>query len=349
MSKIARYLTLILLSLLFVYFVISNWLWVKTSDSLLELSQNHQSLSGQYNELLGTQQKYKQELNQLSSVFDKVVQQRDQLAVENTRIDIMNDTIAAISNERDQLKQDTRKIPDLKDSLSQTLQEIDKLKIENLKIQKVNTSLDTNLTALDKSLDDLEKMLNLQLPVNENEDRFERLSILTRQRLFLLNSIPNGLPIKAIKVNDGFGMRYHPIKKTRAMHRGIDYKAVKGTPIYAPADGVIQMAERRTGSGKFIKLTHNFGFATSYSHLSKYLVKPGEYVHKGQKIAESGNTGQSTGPHLHYEVLYLTKAINPAEFVKWNIANFENIFTKVEAVKWDSLKNLYPLNQNVPH
>ncbi|MCJ8336990.1 MAG: peptidoglycan DD-metalloendopeptidase family protein [Pseudomonadales bacterium] len=349
MSKIARYVTLAILTVVICYLVASNWLLVRTSTDLIELEQNHRYLNGQYTTLLGTQQRYKKELSQLSDVFDQVVQQRDKLALENSRIEILSDTLSAITNERDKLKVDTGSIPGLKNSLSQTMQERDRLQAENIKIEKINASLDGNLTALDKSLDELEKMLNLQLPKNDNEDRFERLSILTKQRLFLLNSIPNGLPIKAIRVNDGYGMRYHPIKKSRTMHNGIDYKASKGTAVYAPADGVVQAVERRAYSGKYIKIVHNFGFETSYSHLNNYLVKVGEYVHKGQKIAESGNTGRSTGPHLHYELLYLSKAINPEEFVKWNIANFDRIFTKVESVKWASLKNLYPLNQNVQH
>lgn len=348
MSKVARCIAFAVFLLIVLYFFVSNFLLVKTTDNLNELVQDHQYLNGQYNELLGTQQKYERELIQLSDVFDKVIRQRDKLALENGRIEILNDTLSAMTDERDKLKVDSGSISALKSSLSQTELERDKLQVENIKIEKINASLDKNLTALDKSLDELERVLNFQLPASSSQDRFERLAILTKQRIFLLNSIPNGLPIKAIKVSDGFGMRYHPIKKVRTMHRGIDYKAVRGTAVYAPADGVVSAVERRNGSGKYIKISHNFGFETSYSHLNKYLVKVGEYVHKGQKIAESGNTGQSTGPHLHYELLYLSKAIDPADFTAWNIANFEKIFTKVETVKWASLKNLYPLNQSVP-
>ncbi|MEH6443330.1 MAG: peptidoglycan DD-metalloendopeptidase family protein [Oceanospirillaceae bacterium] len=349
MSKIARYIAGVLLSVMVGYFVISNWLWVKTADNLLELKITHQNLNGQYSVLLGTQQKNEKELTQLEDVLASIVQQRDRLALENTRIDLLNNTISSITSERDELKLVAVDMPGLKSSLHQTQEERDKLRLENSEIQKLNTSLGGNLSALDKSLDELERMLNLKQPVSSSEDRFQRASTLTKQRIFLLNSIPNGSPIEAIRVNDGFGMRYHPIKKVRSMHKGIDFKAAKGTPIYAPADGVIRMAERRSANGKFIKIVHNFGFATSYSHLSKYLVKTGDYVHKGQKIAESGNTGQSTGPHLHYELLYLSKAINPADFVAWNVANFEKIFTKVESVKWASLKDLYPLKKNAQH
>lgn len=349
MSKLARYFALVILVLLLFYIVLSNWLWVQTTDNLQALEESHESLNDQYNNLLGTQQKYKFELDELTKVFKGVIQQKDFLEKENARIVILKERMEMIKGERDKLIVDTSTIPKLKQTLTQTESERDILRAENIRVELKNNALKENVLTLDKSLDDLEGMLNLNAPLHLNEDRFKRLSDLVKQRIFLLNSIPNGLPVKAIRVSDGFGMRYHPIKKTRAMHKGIDYKVLIGTPIYAPADGIVEMAERRNGSGKFIKLGHNFGFETSYSHLSKYLVKRGEYVHKGQKIAESGNTGQSTGPHLHYELLYLAKAINPAPFAAWNIANFEKIFTKVESVKWASLKNLYPLNQSVQH
>ena len=349
MSKLARYFALVLLIVAVAYIVLSNWLWVQTTDSLQALEESHESLNIQYNDLLGTQQKYKLELNELTAVFESVTDQKDLLEKENARINILKERIEMIEVERDKLILDTSAIPKLKQTLTQTESERDILRAENIRVEHKNNSLKQSVSTLDKSLDDLEGMLNLNSPLHLNEDRFERLAELVKQRIFLLNSIPNGLPVKAIRINDGFGMRYHPIKKTRAMHKGIDYKVLIGTPIYAPADGIVEMAERRSGSGKFIKLGHNFGFETSYSHLNKYFVKRGEYVHKGQKIAESGNTGQSTGPHLHYELLYLSKAINPAAFVAWNIANFENIFTQVETVKWASLKNLYPLNQSVQH
>ncbi|MFT5708382.1 MAG: chromosome segregation ATPase, partial [Oceanospirillaceae bacterium] len=213
MSKIARYIALILLSIVIGYFVISNWLWVKTTDNLLELEKTHQNLNGQYTALLGTQQKNEQELTQLENVLASIVQQRDKLAFENARIELLKNTISSITSERDELKLVAVNMPTLKSSLNQTQEERDKLRIENLEIQKLNTSLGGDLSVLDKSLDELERMLNLKQPISSNEDRFQRVSTLTKQRIFLLNSIPNGLPIKAIRVSDGYGMRYHPIKK----------------------------------------------------------------------------------------------------------------------------------------
>jgi chromosome segregation ATPase len=172
MTKIARYFVFILFTCLVGYFILSNWLWVKTTGNLVELKQSHQFLNGQYTALLGTQQRYEQELDKLSDVFDKVVQQRDKLALENGRIESLNDTLSIVANERDRLKSVNGSIPMLKSSLSKTQRERDKLQAENVKIEKINDSLDFDLAALDKSLDDLEKMLNLQLPNNLSEDRF---------------------------------------------------------------------------------------------------------------------------------------------------------------------------------
>ena len=133
MSKIARSFAVIFIVSIMAFLVVSNWLWVKTTDNLNELEQNHQYLNGQYNDLLGTQQEYQKELSQLSDVFDKVVRQRDKLALENSRIDILNDTLSALTDERDQLKVDTGSIAALKSSLSQTRDERDELQQENIK------------------------------------------------------------------------------------------------------------------------------------------------------------------------------------------------------------------------
>ncbi|MGB1238537.1 MAG: peptidoglycan DD-metalloendopeptidase family protein [Pseudomonadales bacterium] len=346
MSKVARYIAAIIFLAVIAFVLLSNWMLVRTTDELNTLSEDHQKLNGEYKSVLGTQQKYERELGELSDLFDRVVNQRDKLALENGKIGLLSDALNSLTDERDQLRQDITNIPKLQSSLTKVELERDRLQAENIKIEQINASLDGNLNALDKSLDELEKMLNVQPLLSSGESRFERLAILTKQRLFILNAIPNGMPISALRISDKFGMRFHPIQKVKKMHEGMDFKATIGTPVYAPADGVVSVAQRRSARGNFVKLSHNFGFETSYSHLNKMLVKRGEFVHKGQKIAESGNTGRSTGPHLHYELLHLSKPIDPQNFISWNIANFDTIFEKVESVKWASLKNLYPLNQS---
>ena len=86
-----------------------------------------------------------------------------------------------------------------------------------------------------------------------------------------------------------------------------------------------------------IIIAHNFGFETVYGHLHKLKVKLGEVVKKGELIALSGNSGRSTGPHLHYEIRYGSKILNPKYFLQWNIKNFNIVFNKIRRVEWDSL------------
>lgn len=303
LGQIARYLVLLVAASLILSFVLVNWLLVKTSDDLALLIEDHEQLEGQYEMMLGTQDLYKNEMDELSASLSQLSSERDQLQAENARMG-------------NWLEKDTLRLGELNAALGVSLGELESL---------------------------------LELPPSQEQltpERIDTLINMARQRLFMLNLIPNGVPIQAIRISDGFGMRMHPVSKKKRMHHGVDYKASIGTPVYATADGVVEYAGNRgDGYGKQIVLQHAFGFKTNYSHLNKIQIKSGDFVHKGQQIAESGNSGRSTGPHLHYEVRHLYTAIDPAPFVSWNITNFDTIFEKVKSVKWASLKNLYPLNQ----
>jgi len=226
-------------------------------------------------------------------------------------------------------------------SLSSLKHERDKLEEENIRMGELNSTLDSSLYGL-------EDLLGVEHQTNIDPLRAEQLTIEANKRLFFLHSIPNGVPIQAIRISDKFGPRMHPVRKKRVVHQGIDFKANRGTPIYATADGVVEYAgyNERSGFGKLIILQHNFGFKTYFAHLDAIKVKSGEFVSKGQLIGNSGNTGMTTGPHLHYEIRHLFTAIDPEPFLSWNITNFDSLFTKVKGVKWASLKEMYPLNQH---
>ncbi|MGN0903361.1 MAG: peptidoglycan DD-metalloendopeptidase family protein [Succinivibrio sp.] len=115
-----------------------------------------------------------------------------------------------------------------------------------------------------------------------------------------------------VKVNSQFNLnRFHPIKRKIRPHYGVDFKLSIGTPIYAPADGVVTYASYMRGGGYTVIIKHKNGYTTVYMHLSKFDVKKGDTVHIGQMIARSGNTGYSTGPHLHYEVHVNGRAVDP--------------------------------------
>jgi len=113
---------------------------------------------------------------------------------------------------------------------------------------------------------------------------------------------------------NGFGMRRHPILGIMKFHSGLDINCNWGTPVRAPGDGKVVAVERQSGFGLVVEIDHGFGYKTIFAHLSKALVKRGQSVTRGQLIAKSGNSGLSSGPHLHYEVHHDGKAINPIDF-----------------------------------
>ena len=143
-----------------------------------------------------------------------------------------------------------------------------------------------------------------------------------KQKEEMLASIPSIKPVRAdklarrVKLLSGFGYRLHPIYKVRRMHSGIDFTAPKGTPIQATGDGVVERVEKRsTGYGHNIIINHGYGYKTLYGHMSRFDVKKGDKVKKGQQIGLVGNTGASTAPHCHYEVIYKGKKVNPINYV----------------------------------
>ncbi|NVK43016.1 MAG: M23 family metallopeptidase [Oceanospirillaceae bacterium] len=212
-------------------------------------------------------------------------------------------------------------------ALSTTLETLQE---ENLRMGEVNESLD-------QSLSGLESMLGLPASETYTPKQAEVLKATAAQRLFLLHSIPNGVPIQGTRISDRFGMRVNPVSRKKGMHNGIDFAANRGTPVYTTADGIVEFSGRQSGFGKVVIVQHNFGFKTYYAHLDQLNVKAGDLVAKGDLVAHSGNSGRSTGPHLHYEVRRLYSAIDPEPFLNWNIANFDGLFEKVENMEWAAL------------
>jgi hypothetical protein len=141
-----------------------------------------------------------------------------------------------------------------------------------------------------------------------------------REKMFA--SIPALKPVRedqlkrGIRALSGFGMRLHPILKIRKMHTGLDFTAPRGTDVQASGDGkVVKVVRKTTGYGKHIVIDHGYGYKSLYAHLQKFDVKKGDQVVRGQKIGEVGNTGTSTAPHLHYEVIYKNRKVDPINFV----------------------------------
>lgn len=139
------------------------------------------------------------------------------------------------------------------------------------------------------------------------------LSSLSQQKS-LLSSTPSMAPVNGW-IASGFGYRISPFTGKRSMHKGVDIAAPIGTPIYAPADGVVIFSGKKEGFGNFIMIAHGYGVVTRYGHNSQNMVQPGERVHRGDQIGTVGMTGRTTGPHLHYEVVINGRNVNPMKFI----------------------------------
>ncbi|GAK83156.1 peptidase M23/M37 family [Vibrio ponticus] len=154
----------------------------------------------------------------------------------------------------------------------------------------------------------------------------------------IFNSIPNGFPVANSRVTSLFGMREHPILKKMKMHQGMDFSCRTGAPIISTANGLVEKTKSSDqGYGKVIVVRHDYGFSTIYAHLDSFKMSEGDFVSKGQVIAYCGNSGQSTASHLHYEIRYLERPLDPENFVYWNRDEFSSIFIKESRVKWDFL------------
>ncbi len=162
-----------------------------------------------------------------------------------------------------------------------------------------------------KKVDKLIKEIEVQ---SRSLDEIEKLAANKEK---LLKAIPAIQPVQnkdLTRLASGYGMRMHPILKYRKMHHGMDFTADRGTPIYATGDGKVIKASRGTGYGNMVIIDHGFGYKTKYAHMSKYNTRKGRYVKRGDIIGYVGNTGLSSGPHLHYEVHKNDKPINPINF-----------------------------------
>ena len=128
--------------------------------------------------------------------------------------------------------------------------------------------------------------------------------------------LPTGLPVEASWNASSYGWRVDPFTGQRAMHEGIDFPAEVGMPIHAAAAGVVITSERQSEYGNVVEIDHGKGLVTRYAHAAKLFVLPGAFVKRGQKIAEVGTTGRSTGPHLHFEVRLHGAPQNPDRFLR---------------------------------
>jgi murein DD-endopeptidase MepM/ murein hydrolase activator NlpD len=143
----------------------------------------------------------------------------------------------------------------------------------------------------------------------------DELILRTDRYLDTIQNIPLGAPVPGV-LTSKFGKRIDPINGKAAYHRGVDIRGRKGSDVKATADGTVVVQSYDKANGRYVILDHGNGFRTKYAHLKKSLVQKGDAVGRGQVIGLVGNSGRSTGPHVHYEIYYVDKVINPIRFVR---------------------------------
>lgn len=176
----------------------------------------------------------------------------------------------------------------------------------------------------DKSLagELIAKMDLLEREIVVQSQSFDELRRLAGSRADRLSHIPAIQPVSELMLKQmasGYGRRVDPVYGTMKFHEGMDFACDVGTPVYATGDGIVNAADWHSGYGNRIDIDHGFGYLTRYAHLSKISVKPGQSVKRGDLIGLSGNTGKSTGPHLHYEVRLKDVPQNPVNYYFYDL------------------------------
>ena len=220
------------------------------------------------------------------------------------------------------------------------------LQRQNSMINEAKQASQLELERLEDKISELGEQYGVDLNASLENATFvqdiEKIMLSVAETKALFDGIPNGDPTGGKgRISDHYGYRTHPVLHHRQMHSGLDFAMPLGTPIYATANGVVLSVGIQPGYGHMVEIRHNFGFGTRYGHLNgKYAVKQGDFVRKGDIIAYSGNSGLSTGPHLHYEIRFISKALNPINFVNWKQENYKDIFQKEGQIQWQSLVKL---------
>ncbi len=219
------------------------------------------------------------------------------------------------------------------------------IKKEQIKLLKTNIALKDSIEKKREEFFRLQdKIEDIQSDVGK-DGRYKNSNIKkllanfsTSTKKLIVDSIPSGYPVSSNRITSEFGYRIHPIYDKKRFHHGLDFGGKVGSAIRATADGIVEFSGFDKGYGNLVIISHNFGFKTAYGHmLDNVKVKKGDFIKKGEVLGYLGNTGVSTGPHLHYEVKYIKSSLDPKNFLTFSLNNFNSIFYAENKIAWESL------------
>ncbi|MBF0519086.1 MAG: M23 family metallopeptidase [Nitrospirae bacterium] len=219
----------------------------------------------------------------------------------------------------------TKKYNELKDKTDYYYTQFVEVRSTISSIKKAESQLKTML-GHNKGKEDLFKTMDqtdsgsvniglIRQQIEESVNTVAELKEYLKQQKDVFYSTPTGLPAGEGKISSGFGWRTHPMSGRSEYHTGVDLPMSPGSSVRATADGIVVYADWSSGNGRLVILEHGFGFTTCYAHNSEIAVKVGQMVKRGDVIAYSGSTGNSTGPHVHYEVWKDNVPIDPQPFL----------------------------------
>jgi len=209
--------------------------------------------------------------------------------------------------------------------LAETKNELDMLHTEKQQLAAQYKKEINRLDERSRIIQTVMDTIGVDLPVEEDPDHSggpyikdeygEKLIYRADKYLEVLRTIPLGRPVPG-SISSKFGKRTDPLRKKKAFHPGIDFRGNTGDAIRATADATVKTASRNKVMGRYVILSHGNGFETIFAHMHKILVKKGDTVKRGQVIGQIGNTGRSTGSHLHYGIRYKEKSIDPMKYLQ---------------------------------
>ena len=246
---------------------------------------------------------YEKRLNEFKSNYSLISNNLKQL---QTKLKELDDKVIIIE-EKDRAIRTYAGMPEI-DSDIRKLGTGGYLLQSNILSDNLAPAINEELIALELDIENISRYVNLEL------DSYRSIYKKVKEDLSRISKIPSIRPVKGGFLNSSFGYRKDPIDNEIRFHQGQDITVKSGTPVYAPADGIVKRAYYAGGFGNHIKLDHGNGYTTLFAHLSKIKVKHGQNVNRGDVIGLTGNTGRSTAPHLHYEIHHYGESKNPLDY-----------------------------------